>query len=150
MGPRLPPDSHAHCPAGARTPGGDSLIPWRSKCKPIPVFLPGEAHGQRSLVGYSSWCHKESDMTERLSTAQNKVTPNLHNRASRTHQTLDLQISEILLWQRNLWQNAPAMHRSVCWASISIINWSWLKGTLLWRDSYSPTIGPWGIHLFTK
>ena len=25
-------------------------------------------HGQRSLVGYSSWGHRESDMTERLST----------------------------------------------------------------------------------
>ena len=22
---------------------------------PTPVFLPGEFHGQRSLVGYSSW-----------------------------------------------------------------------------------------------
>ena len=31
-----------------------------------PVFLPGESHGQRSLVGYSLWDHKESDMTERL------------------------------------------------------------------------------------
>ena len=30
----------------------------------IPVFLPGESHGQRSLVGYSPWCRKESDMTE--------------------------------------------------------------------------------------
>ena len=30
------------------------------------VFLPGEFHGQRSLVGYSPWGHKESDMTERL------------------------------------------------------------------------------------
>ena len=29
----------------------------------------GESHGQRSLVGYSSWGHKESDTTERLSTA---------------------------------------------------------------------------------
>ena len=29
-----------------------------------PVFLPGEFHGQRSLVGYSPWDHKESDMTE--------------------------------------------------------------------------------------
>ena len=29
-----------------------------------PVFLPGESHGQRSLVGYSPWCHKESDTTE--------------------------------------------------------------------------------------
>ena len=31
-----------------------------------PVFLPGESHGQRSLVGYSPWGRKESDMTERL------------------------------------------------------------------------------------
>ena len=31
---------------------------------PTPVFLPGEFHGQRSLVGYSPWCHKESDTTE--------------------------------------------------------------------------------------
>ena len=29
-----------------------------------PPFLPGELHGQRSLVGYSPWGHKESDMTE--------------------------------------------------------------------------------------
>ena len=33
---------------------------------PIPVFLPGEFHGQRSLVGYSLWGGKESNMTERL------------------------------------------------------------------------------------
>ena len=31
-----------------------------------PVFLPGESHGGRSLVGYSPWGCKESDMTERL------------------------------------------------------------------------------------
>ena len=29
-----------------------------------PVFLPGEFHGQRSLVGYSPWGRKESDTTE--------------------------------------------------------------------------------------
>ena len=29
-------------------------------------FLPGESHGQRSLVGYSPWGRKESDMTELL------------------------------------------------------------------------------------
>ena len=28
-------------------------IPWRRAWKPIPVFLPREFHGQRSLVGYS-------------------------------------------------------------------------------------------------
>ena len=34
----------------------------------VPVFLPGELHGQRSLVGYRSWGHKELVTTERLST----------------------------------------------------------------------------------
>ena len=29
-----------------------------------PVFLPGESHGQRRLVGYSPWGHKESNTTE--------------------------------------------------------------------------------------
>ena len=38
-----------------------------------PVFLPREAHGQRSLEGYSAWGHKELDTTERLATALNKV-----------------------------------------------------------------------------
>ena len=30
-------------------------IPWRSVWQLTPVFLPGESHGQRSLVGYSPW-----------------------------------------------------------------------------------------------
>ena len=32
--------------------------------QPIPVFLPGEAHQQRSLAGYSQQGHKELDTTE--------------------------------------------------------------------------------------
>ena len=39
-------------------------IPWRRAWQPTPVFLPGESHGQRSLVGYSPWGHKESDTIE--------------------------------------------------------------------------------------
>ena len=31
-----------------------------------PVFLPGESHGQRSVVGYSPWDCKELNMTEGL------------------------------------------------------------------------------------
>ena len=38
----------------------------RRKWQPIPGFLPGESHGQRSLAGYSPWECKESDTTERL------------------------------------------------------------------------------------
>ena len=39
-------------------------IPWRRAWQPIPVFLPGECHGQRSLEGYYSDGHKELDTTE--------------------------------------------------------------------------------------
>ena len=38
--------------------------PWRREWQPIPVFLLGKFHGQRSLAGYSSWGRWESDMTE--------------------------------------------------------------------------------------
>ena len=34
-------------------------IPWRKEWQPTLVFLPGEVHGQRSLVGYSPWGHKD-------------------------------------------------------------------------------------------
>jgi len=39
-------------------------IPWGRTWQPTAVFLPGESHGQRSLVGYSPWGCKELDMTE--------------------------------------------------------------------------------------
>ena len=39
-------------------------IPWRRAWQPTVVFLPGESHGPRSLVGYSPWGHKELDTTE--------------------------------------------------------------------------------------
>ena len=38
--------------------------PWRRKWQPAPVFLPGKSHGQRKLVGYRPWGHKELDGTE--------------------------------------------------------------------------------------
>ena len=37
---------------------------WKRAWQPTPVFLPGESHGQRSLVGYSPWDCKELDMTK--------------------------------------------------------------------------------------
>ena len=33
-------------------------MPWKRNWQPTPVFLPGEFHSQRSLVGYSPWGHK--------------------------------------------------------------------------------------------
>ena len=37
--------------------------PLEEEWQPTPVFLPGESHGQRILVGYSPWGHKELDTT---------------------------------------------------------------------------------------
>ena len=53
-----------------RRPGFDpwvGKILWRSKWQPIPVFLPGKFHLQRTLVCYSPWDRIESDTTEQLS-----------------------------------------------------------------------------------
>ena len=37
-------------------------IPWRRDWLSTPEFLPGEFHGQRSLVGCSPWGYKELDL----------------------------------------------------------------------------------------
>jgi len=44
-------------------------MPWRRAWQPTPVFLPGETHGQRSLVGYSPLGGKQSDISEATSRA---------------------------------------------------------------------------------
>ena len=57
-------------PANAEATGDTVSAPGsgRRKWQPTPVFLPGKSHGQRSLVGYSPWGHKELDVTEYVST----------------------------------------------------------------------------------
>ena len=47
-------------PGLGRFPGGGNGNPLQYSCLENP-------HGQRGLVGYSPWGHKESDMTESLS-----------------------------------------------------------------------------------
>ena len=75
-----PSDYHTKCGKSERETIiilGPTILPWRMKAKkkiigwssrkndaPI-VFLPGESYGQRSLVGYSPWDHKELATTER-------------------------------------------------------------------------------------
>ena len=44
-------------PGLGRSPGGGNG-------QPTPVFLAGEAHGRRSLAGYSPWGRRESATTE--------------------------------------------------------------------------------------
>ena len=42
------------------------FVTWRREWLPTPVFLPRESHGQRSLVGYNPWGHKELNTIEQL------------------------------------------------------------------------------------
>ena len=62
-------------------------IPWRREWLPTLVYLPGEFHGQKSLVGYSPWACKELDMTKRLTVSLRSLnqvitvqTPGLWNK----------------------------------------------------------------------
>ena len=47
--------------------------PWRRAWQPTPVFLPGESPWTEEPGGLLSMGRKESDMTERLSTAQHII-----------------------------------------------------------------------------
>ena len=66
-----PPANAGHI-SGKNTGVGCHLPPgrvlWRRTWQPTPVFLPGQFHGQRSLVGYRPWGCKESDVTEHTHT----------------------------------------------------------------------------------
>ena len=44
----------------------DREDPLEKEWLPTLVFSPGKSHGQRSLMGYSPWGHKELDRTEPL------------------------------------------------------------------------------------
>ena len=96
-------------------------IPWRRAWQPTRVFLPGESQRQKSLAGYSPWGHKESDMTEQLSTAQisrkkneSKLPVcififsrlNNHNRITSNFKAFSLYVNFLKIYNtRNFWAN---------------------------------------------
>ena len=69
-------------------------VPQRREWQNTPVFLPGEFHGQRSLVGHSPWGCRESDTTERLTLkkAHRKKTKNKSKQAK-------VIISQVIKWE---------------------------------------------------
>ena len=50
-----------------------TLMHWRRKWQPTPVFLPGESQGRRSLVGCHLW-----DTTEVTQQQQQELRPPMH------------------------------------------------------------------------
>ena len=52
--------------------------PWRGAWQPTPIFLPGESHGPKNLVGYSLRGCKELDTTEVTSHAHTHTHTHTH------------------------------------------------------------------------
>ena len=67
-------DKESNCNAGDLGSIPGSGRSWRRKWQPIPEFLPGKSHGQRSLAGYSPRGWKELDTTSWLK----KNNKNIH------------------------------------------------------------------------
>ena len=110
----------------------------RREWQPTSVFLPGEFHGQRSLVGYSSWDHKESDTTVYPRT---EALLALGGRSDcRGHIRISI-----------LWQVPRTVHPQHIWSWISAaLNWhehGWGKTLLPFR---SETKRGWWCKHFLK
>ena len=85
-------------------------ISWKKKYPPLPVFLPGKFHGQRSLVGYSPWGWTELDTTEQI----------IHTRQS-VFTLLRLWKCEVCLYSHLCLQNRY-MLRTHCELVILLLN----------------------------
>ena len=83
---------------------------WRRKWQLTPVFLPGESHGWKGLVGYSLWGCKESNTTKQLTHTHTHT----RKRASRVAQLV---------------KNVPAMQQTQVWS---------LVGDATWRRACNP------------
>ena len=122
--------------------------PWRKKWQPIPVFLPGESHGQRSLAGYSPRGPEESGMTERLSTQKYKkkklrcIKWNTHNctdcdfkkeKPMLAGSQVSLTSTQQCFWN-NLWifLNFQVLKR------FTIFSYTFFLPRRSWEDNYPP------------
>ena len=76
-------------------------IPWRREWLPTPVFLPGELHGKRRLVGHSPWGCKESDMTEGLTLSLSSSSKQIWDAVTRERVIPKLQ--------NNMWPWCPVL-----------------------------------------
>ena len=86
-----------------RVPPWVGKTPWRRAWQPTPVSLPGESGGQRSLVGYRPWGHKESDTTGHVYTVLDFPQMWSSSQMLKHH---------VALKQRRIWYKVP--WKSVC------------------------------------
>ena len=92
-------------------------IPWGRERRLTPVFLPGKSQGQRSLVGYSPWGHKELDMTSvQFSSIESLCDPvSLCCTLGAAHQApLSITSSQSLLKLTSIESVMPSNHLILC------------------------------------
>ena len=121
-------------------------IPWRRKWQPAPVFLPGEPHGQRSLVGYSPW-GTESDVTEH----QQPIADSLCCMVE-TNTTLESNYIPILkktIWRkRRLWKTGIYLNILEYKISTKYPVISDLQFLIAWLNSYHGPVASTGSMCF--
>ena len=84
----LPFPSSGNFPNPGIKPGG--FLHWRRKWQPTPVFLPGEAHGQGSLVGCRLWGRSRTRLKQ-LSSSSNSIASSCSNPAALTDSQCDVR-----------------------------------------------------------
>ena len=121
-------------------------IPWRRNWQPTSVFLPGESHGQRSLVGYSPRGRKESDMIERLHFHFTLLS--ISNLTSKN----GLQISQVhdhlIIVQLNGGESTKCSGFKSSWVPEIIVSHSWLISFLFAKIFILYSIYSWFTILY--
>ena len=64
---------------------------------PTPVILLGEFHGQRSLVGYNPWGHKELGMTEQVTLLESSKWSKCFQGAKATKKTWWMELTHLMI-----------------------------------------------------
>ena len=106
-------------------------------------FLPGESHGQRSLVGYSLWGHKKSDTTKHSCTHSNYFRFCGPDGLCHNCSTLPLWLQTIVNAQAWLCLNKTLFIKADSRLDLAHVSYSndplWSPTSVFWR---SDTLGP--------
>ena len=87
---------------------------WSRRWQPTPVFLPEKFHGQRSLVDYSPWGYKESDMNEQLSMHRIPYTDNVGDKQQLLVSQFPFAYQRLCLMHRNFVWHGKRSSREDC------------------------------------
>ena len=89
-----------------------SILNWRRKWQPTPVYLPGKSHGQRSLEGYSPWGRKSIFHTSNGKFNSNDHHVYYHGQESLRRNGVVRIVNKSL--KRNTWVQSQKRQNGLC------------------------------------